>query len=359
MESGNLAYPNMTNTQTGQLEVVIDALKAMGYSAVGVGPTDLRFGDSFYKVMNDKSMPVVNLGAPEAAGAKPFIIRDLSGVKVGVVSFGTLPDGAIDDYKLLKERYEVYAEARQKSDVLIVLDQGKVASDAWIEKITKRYGAPDIILGGTGNMILVEPKMVGETMIVPTSVQGNAIAQVDIEINGATKKKTYKRVGIDESCPEDADVLKMVKDFQAPRIVNISPGSTPGPITTETHVSTPKEGYYSYQTCMSCHKAEYDQWKTTKHATALTTLEKQNKTLPECLPCHSEMYRRIERSVKGTDGLGGVECMSCHADVLPHGAGHKAKHETKGIREACKDCHTPEHSPHFVPNVYLGMVKHK
>jgi hypothetical protein len=273
------------------------------------------------------------------------------------MSFGTLPDGTIEDFKLLKERYQVYGEARQKSDVLVVLDQGKVATDALIEKLTKRYGAPDVILGGTSNMILVEPKMVGETMIVPTSVQGNAVAQVDIELVGGTVKKSYKRVGIEDSLPEDPEVLKMVNAYEEPKIISVS--STPQTTGQNQQVNPQKGGYYSYQTCVSCHKSEYEQWKTTKHATALNTLEQEKRTLAECLPCHSEMFRKTDRTAKTPDNVGGVECASCHANVLPHGRTYKSKHDTAAISDSCKTCHTSERSPRFELNTYLDMVKHK
>lgn len=329
-------------------------MKAMGYAVVGVGPIDEKMGDNYYKLLKDKGIAVVNLGTPENLGAKPFVIRKLGGVRVAVFSFGPMPQGGPEDFATLKQRFQMYGEARQKADIVVILDQSGVATDEWIDRITKKYGAPDVILGGTRNMVLAQPKNVGDTMIVPTGVQGTAIGRVDIELAGAAKKKTYTRVQIEESFTEDPEVLKMVKDYNNARLIASGLQATLTNPTPNANMGS----YYNYQTCVSCHKAEYDQWKTTKHAVALKTLEREQKTLSECLPCHSEMYRKIQRASNGADGFGGVECMSCHASVVPHNASYKAKHDPTATRAACKECHTPEHSPAFQLGTYLKSVKH-
>jgi 2',3'-cyclic-nucleotide 2'-phosphodiesterase (5'-nucleotidase family) len=359
VESGDLAYPDMGNGgKTTQLQIVAATLKAMGYAAVGVGPVDKQFGDNYYSTLQALGLPVVNLGVPEKSGAKPFIIKNFGKVKVGIFSFGMPTEGGPDDFATLKQRFQFYAEARQKCDVLVVLDQGNIVTDEWLERIAKRYGAPDIILTGTRNMSITDPRMVGETMILPTSVQVNWLSRVDVEINGGSKKKEYKKVQLDDTYKDDPKVLQMIRDYQAGKLVSPSP-MKPDTASAPMIGTTPETTYYGYESCTSCHQAEYAQWKTTKHAKALKTLQVQNKTLAECLPCHSEMYKRVQRTAIRPDGLGGVECQSCHSNVVPHSGDYKAKHDTKAIHDACKTCHTTERSPSFNPAVYYPNVMHK
>jgi hypothetical protein len=272
-------------------------------------------------------------------------------VKVGIASFGAVSPEQRNNFELLKRRYQVFMEARKNCDIFILLDQGNVATDDWLQRNAKRFGSPDIVVGGGTRISLAEPRWVGQTMIVPTGTQGAFVGRVDVAIDGTEKKMTFSRTTIDQTVQDDPEVLKLVQDYMKQQSTAVHSGSV-------AVSSEPPRPYYAYQSCVSCHAAEYEQWKGTRHAKAVGTLLKQEKAVPDCLPCHSEMYKRMKRVVVSSDQLGGVECMSCHSNVLPHGADYKKKGDTGAIRAVCIECHTPERSPNFDPVAAYEAVRH-
>ena len=159
---------------------------------------------------------------------------------------------------------------------------------------------------------------------------------------------------------EDEATAKQVAQYDkahnapAGMVVASQPGS--GQIIT-TAAGTP---YYPPALCKTCHEKQYDDWKSSKHAQAIKTLVDGQKVVPECLSCHAEMFRRTQRVNLPYDGIGGVECATCHINSLPHGmerAGVVAK--SKVDPKICLDCHTKDRSPDYDEKTYLPMVAHK
>jgi hypothetical protein len=172
-----------------------------------------------------------------------------------------------------------------------------------------------------------------------------------VEVSGSEKKMVFSRTMIDKTIQEDPDILKIVDAYYKSQGVNNNSASSSSSVEGQ-------QPYYPYQSCVSCHVAEYEQWKTTRHSKAISTLIKQEKAIPDCLPCHSEMYKRQRRVVINSDQLAGVECMSCHSDVLPHGADNKKKENPEFVRAQCSGCHTPERSPKFDLKTAYEKVRH-
>ncbi|HPP75438.1 MAG TPA: multiheme c-type cytochrome [Armatimonadota bacterium] len=350
VESGDLAFAVNPAQPTAQIEAVADAFKYMNYTAVGVGPIDIRMGEHFYKVLKQKGIPVINIDTVETEGAIPYMIKEISGVRVGIAAFGAVPPDRRNDLELLKKRYQAFSDARKQSDILILLDQGNIATDEWLQENRNRLGSPDIIVGGCNRIGLNEPKWVGQTMIVPTSTMGEYVGRVDIVIDNDKKKMTYSRTLIDPVIEPNPDVDKIVQDYVKSQSVQTQ---------TQTQASTNQAlPYYPYQTCVGCHPAAYEHWKTTRHSKALSTLLQKEKAIPDCLPCHSDMYRLTKRITVSADQTGGVECMACHANVLPHGAEYKKKGDTEAIKAACLECHTKERSANFEPTTAYERIRH-
>jgi 2',3'-cyclic-nucleotide 2'-phosphodiesterase (5'-nucleotidase family) len=350
VESGDLAYAVNPSQPTAQLEAVADSFKAMGYTAVGVGPIDVRMGEDYFTILKKRGVPVIHADIKPHEGALPYLIKDIGGVKVGIVSFGAATPESSDDLNLLKKRYAAYKEARQASDILILLDQGKVATDEWLENSSRLYGSPDVVVGGPSRACMLEAKTIGQTLIVPSSTLGSFVGRVDIDIDGNNKKMIYTRISISPEISIDRDVNQIVKDY-----VN-----SQNPLVGDEHnyISDREEPYYPYRSCIPCHKAEYEQWKTTHHAKAVSTLVEKKKLIHDCLPCHSYMYRQKKKVTISSDKIGGVECAVCHSDILPHGSDYKKKNNLEAIRSKCKTCHTPERSPKFDVDDALKYVHH-
>lgn len=351
VESGNLAYSLNPSNPTVQLEPVADSLRLMDYTAVGVGMVDMRMGESYYSTLKQKGIPVVHVDMAPHAVAQPYVVKQIDGVRVGIVSFGAVVPQEANSFQLLKQRYKTLVEARAKSDILILLDQANVATDDWLQRNAGRFNGPDLVIGGTARAALSAPRQIDCAMVVPTSRQGTYVGRVDIEIDDTGKKMRFSRTLLDAAVQDNQDVLRIVKDYTLAQ-------SKAFARTAASTYQPASEAFFSHASCKSCHSAEYEQWKGTRHASALSTLVKENKTIGECLPCHSESFKRTRTAQLTGAEVGGVECMSCHASVLPHGADFKKKGDTAAIRAQCAACHTKERSPNFNLDVAYEAVKH-
>lgn len=117
--------------------------------------------------------------------------------------------------------------------------------------------------------------------------------------------------------------------------------------------------YIGAAKCKMCHNkpatgSQYKQWLGTKHATAMESLEGDEKKDPSCLACHSTAGAVDEDLIATITVKEGVSCESCHGP----GSGYKnktvmksrEKSMAKGLilptEEVCLECHNDK-SPHY------------
>ena len=97
--------------------------------------------------------------------------------------------------------------------------------------------------------------------------------------------------------------------------------------------------YVGAEACAGCHQAEYEEWKTSKHAGAFSRTfaayweERGND--PGCLQCHTTGFR----SQDGAFAFPGVSCESCHGALAPRHP-TEAKMLLPTDSSVCRECHT-------------------
>lgn len=338
---------NISNTRAN-VNIVASLMSQMKYKAVGIGTLDLEMADEFFKSLARHSLAAVDTTTARLPGStRPYIIESLNGVRVGIVSYGAQAKDTPASPEVLERFYSNYRSARDSCDLLILLDQGEIVSKDWQERWGDRLGAPDIVIAGVTKMPLSQEEVVGKTHIVPTSVQGRAIGVIDVEI--VTDKQasiTVQRVTVDKNTAENPSIAKQINEF----LLGVKPVVEP----------TASSSQYSPETCKTCHSAEYESWQRTEHARAVRTLADKNRMIGECLQCHSETYRRSKSAPVPTDKPIGVECVTCHSNVLPHGADGPARSVRGKIAlELCLACHTKERSPEYDPKAYKRRIIHE
>jgi peroxiredoxin len=130
--------------------------------------------------------------------------------------------------------------------------------------------------------------------------------------------------------------------------------------------------YVGAEVCRDCHRKEYDQWRTTPHASAFTRLIKEERGGdPTCQPCHTTGF--AQRRGFGDDmqqaSMTNVQCEVCHGPGDDHvKAPANLKKETiYGITDQCSfciiqgvcaTCHDAKNDPHFSIEAALPRVKH-
>lgn len=356
VESGNIV------NEARQLDVVPLIYSKMHYDAIGIGDADLRVGDVYFQKAKDEKLPILDATPKANECTKPYIIKNVDGVKIGIVSFAGYEEGSqISQYEFRKSQYAAYKQAREGSDVLILLDHANTIDRAWIERNGARFGAPDIVIGNYEKQALSEPEVVGKTYIVPTSYQGKVLGVADLEVTpGQDTKITIQKTTLEEAIEEDPEIKTLVDDYMKAQNIPTTPVVNPAPPKTFTPpMATNDKPYFPSQLCKVCHLKQFDDWQQTKHSTAATTLINQQRTGPDCLPCHSEMYRKLGQFVPQDENRGGVECASCHMDALPHGMERsKVAEKTKVNPQICLDCHNKEHSPDYDEKTYMPRISH-
>ncbi len=108
--------------------------------------------------------------------------------------------------------------------------------------------------------------------------------------------------------------------------------------------------------CGDYHHPQYEQWSTSKHATALIDIQWAPDTVDECLACHSTDYRLAPEGDKPTlfEVLYDIECVACHS---PHGGPHVAQLRLPP-RYLCADCHTMAGEPAGHPDQPQSEMLH-
>lgn len=214
VDSGDLGYTK------DQVAFILDALKKMGYAAIGVGDADARIGDDFYTAAKERGVQVLEAGPNQPAGVKPFIIQKINGLRVGVISFGSLGAKSLADAKPLdvrKARYAAFMEARKASDILILLDQAGVADEDWLTRNAKRLGSPDLVIGTAGRGASVsQSRTIGGTTIAPVGTQARSIGVVKVyrSQGKAGFEVEINPVELGENYADDKDMADAVQKFE-------------------------------------------------------------------------------------------------------------------------------------------------
>ncbi len=128
---------------------------------------------------------------------------------------------------------------------------------------------------------------------------------------------------------------------------------------------TPKRespAFAGSQACQKCHAEDYRKWKSSDHAKALATLEKQHSDRdPDCVSCHVVGLDReggfISRTK--TTALADVGCESCHGPAAEH-VQTLGTVKTLAIdpKKSCAGCHNMDHSPKFEYESYWPKISH-
>lgn len=204
---------NISNTWAN-LNIVADLMAQMRYDAVGIGVLDRNMADEFFNSTRKYGLKVIDTNTELSNLTRPYVLKAINGIKVGVVSYGFCLHDAASPKDSLQMFYRNYKTARDNSDLLILLDQGGLVTGDWQKQWGNRLGNPDIVIAGASKMPLSKEEIIGKTHIVPTSVQGRSIGVIDVEMGDKNRTAmVVRQITIDKSIPEDANISQQISDF--------------------------------------------------------------------------------------------------------------------------------------------------
>ncbi|MGZ3494736.1 MAG: bifunctional metallophosphatase/5'-nucleotidase [Thermodesulfobacteriota bacterium] len=188
-------------------ESVIKWMNEMRFDAMVVGNHEFDFGQEVLKKrIAEARFPILGANVEGLNSLKPYIIKELQGVKIAIIGV-TTEDTPVSTHpknvvglKFLSpvDTVEKYIKKlRGQSDILIVLSHIGYSADRILAEKVKGI---DVIVGGHSHTRINEPVRVGDAIIVQAWEHGKALGVLDLTIEGG--KITRFKGRLEEIKPE-------------------------------------------------------------------------------------------------------------------------------------------------------------
>ena len=373
--------PNLDDLRTQdriKLKKSLEALKQLGYEAVGLGDRELRIAgkqqaDSFLadflstlEGTDEKTPPFLSANASVVYREQGKILQTIGpkkksltfkvgGKTIGVTSIvgesikqkligKNTPNIriAIDDVE--KSLKEALAELKKaKPDLQVLLSY---ASTDESRKLAKAF--PDfhvVVTSGGPEDGYEKPQKIGKTMLICVGAKGKHVGVLGFYPDSKEEPLKFELVELDRHrFGHNAMMHALMKSYQQELIAqnnavfaDVRYGPHPNPNTAT---------FVGVDNCKDCHTKAYAKWKTTKHAHAYQSLiegrpdqKKAGNVIPrnhdpECLACHVTGWEPMtirrydsgflikERTTKANaslyTNLRGQQCENCHGPGSEH-----------------------------------------
>lgn len=325
LDAGDL-FSNINEVEKNK--TILDIYKKMNYDAMNIGENELSSGFEFLKTT---PLPFISSNIVSSQDKVNIfngtLIIEKNDIKIGILGIMSNDSKNISDLNIevlepINVLKEYISELKGKVDFIIVLS--RLAFDENV-KIAKNTEGIDLIIGGYDFRPKEEATKIRKTLLVESGVKGHYVGKISL-----SKKPDFTPVNrlytMKKSVKNDPEIQKMIDEFEN----NLA--------NRQLKKLQNNNKFMGSIYCKGCHEKEYEQWETTKHATALEVLKKIGKgRVIGCLACHTTGYN-LERET-------GVQCEQCHKMLTDH---DKINREPIGVsRRVCKSCHTVEQDPGF------------
>ncbi|WP_297211754.1 MULTISPECIES: bifunctional metallophosphatase/5'-nucleotidase [Thermodesulfovibrio] len=201
---------------------VIELMNAIGFDAMVVGNHEFDFGkETLKKRIAEANFPVLGANVNGLELLKPFLVKELSGVKIaiiGVVTEETVT--ATHPKNVAGLRFEpvdrtiesILKQVQEKVDLIVVVSHLGFYADRLLAEKVKGI---NLIVGGHSHTKIEKPVVIGNTIIVQAWEHGKALGVLDLTVD---RKKIEKFSGhlieiVPESFTEDKDISTIVNRY--------------------------------------------------------------------------------------------------------------------------------------------------
>ncbi len=370
-----------------KFDTALKALAAMNYSAVAVGPEDLKIGveQTLGLLMNLKSPLFLSANLKPTEGFEDAVrastIIAAGPVKLGVTAvIEPAVYDALDDLNkatLLTAKTPdevlpaVLAQLEKDSEIQVLMVQGTpeeatrlAAKFPGFDLVvsTSKFDDPDehpeVINGGETTIINVgrKGKYAGVVGLFPGKSPSVTFVLQPLE-GPAFREAEEMRALIDDNFPSVLKSLGVVENFSRTASTGYPVGAT----------------YAGAESCRACHPKTFEKWSTTKHANAYAALTnpKRNREFDaECISCHTTGfgYNTGWVSAEKTPFLKGNQCENCHGPGSKHNADpDNVAFRAPMVRTAesadkggfCIQCHNDDNDHNFKFPERYAQIFHK
>jgi 2',3'-cyclic-nucleotide 2'-phosphodiesterase (5'-nucleotidase family) len=210
LDAGDAIADTVIGMQSKGLAVV-ELMNALGYDAMVLGNHEFDFGQNRLQVLMGKAyFPILAANIREQSGklfAQPYIIRQLGPLRVGIlgIAYPHTPlttakenvTGLLFEDPVNSAKYFIKEMCRQGAEVIIVLSHLGLGADI---EFAKSVPGIDVIVGGHSHNRIVEPRRVGNTLIVQAGAHGSNLGVLKLTFSGNQQiNSVYHLVTIDHA----------------------------------------------------------------------------------------------------------------------------------------------------------------
>ncbi len=230
------------NKKPSELNPMIAAMNQLHYDAMAVGNHEFNFAPQpMWKIKGESKFPwlCANIQQTYTEGAPyfpPYIIRDVKGVRIGIVGFVTTVAPPSEGYRfepILQAARRVIAQLRPQVDLLVVLLHSgfvsdpkggqstriQVESENLAPDVAEQVPGIDVILFGHTHSELPE-KFINGVLLTEAKYWGMSLARVDVAMTkGASGRwevtsKHSRTIPVTAEVPSDPEIAGVVKPYR-------------------------------------------------------------------------------------------------------------------------------------------------
>ena len=238
---------HFARVDTSKPNPTIAAMNALRYDAMAVGNHEFNFGlPNLMRAKREATFPMLGANilsdAPRTATEyfQPYIIKEIGGVKVGIVGFVTpgIPRWEIPAHykgytfeQIVAAAQRVIPEVRQRSDLVVVIAHSglereasndrpfpqEIAGENAMYALAEQVPGIDVILFGHSHQELAG-KTVNGVLLAQAKNWGQSLARADVvlEKNAGAWKIVSKKstvIPITDAVEPDAEILELARPY--------------------------------------------------------------------------------------------------------------------------------------------------
>ncbi|OGJ85838.1 MAG: hypothetical protein A2268_01110 [Candidatus Raymondbacteria bacterium RifOxyA12_full_50_37] len=302
-------------------EYFMRAMKPLNYSAVLVSTNEMALGLDFLLETNKKAcLPLVSSNITDQLG-KP-VFTDLlqvgyKGLKVSILGLSDriqLTDADKGKVRIAdpgETAEKVLKRITKTPKTLIILLSD--LNEPVLNTILQKHSVIDLVICADLRSFSSDGRLVNKSFVVSDTRETRNIQGLNFSItnSGMAGPKTFsqqlgpeyeKKNSIDKIMEGYKTGLKDAK-LRWPRPADAQPI------------------YAGPEACIQCHRTIVESWRSSRHAHAIESLEKNNDQYnPLCLECHVTGYEKENGfwDIESSRDMAGVQCEQCHGPQAQH-----------------------------------------
>ena len=261
------------------------------------------------------------------------------------------PVNVLDEMTALQQQVDAI---RGAVDILIVLANAGVER---AKEIAQEIPGIDVIVCGHGADEIKSHYFINGVYVVKAGYDGTSIGKLALSLDRNNKiiDAQGEVVTLEKDIDEDQEMLGLLDAYHKSLKEHADEL-----FTGEQKPPSSGGSYAGSAQCVGCHPSQAQQWNTTGHEQAFSSLIIKNQDYnPECVICHvtgfgyTGGFKRPDQSQDRAN----VQCEMCHGAGAEH-AVQPASGYGKISALICINCHTSDKSPNFDYATYYPKIKH-